>query len=802
MSGPESFHPDIPSTPPSPAGDSGEKKLEIEKEKKPEQVFHLFLLQSRDYRDINDEEDIRNMNFTNMLFVEKSGIVNPNQLMPVRGSKRGQERFSEAIARESVQATHVRPVSHSLVLLNEEDNPYKYSFYHQGKGMEVHNEALFLTGKILPEPYDQPYALEEEGPEKESLNIKSYVRLSPKEVHELLEEGSVVTKDGQRHAVLDSLSPDPAAREKNKTQIDEKQRDEMAKEIERSLSFIEAAKKLDILRQISLRIFNDLEGKPIDLSDSPLKKDDSRKKIQELGKRYDNIAFSDKEAVEPFITEVNLCWASQSAYLNMDLIRQALYYSNLEAMVRKAAGVHYDTKKGRKISKFDIETGQGVPTLSLIFPLLLREEPNSLLLKKELNMSELFILGKNPQLLKLLKILRTLRKAEQEGVTDFQQIAAALEGEKLIDTRFIKDFPEMSEAIDEFFERLYKVTGVYNADPCEQIKQHPAKKDSAEKEQELDLQTLLSYAGGSADYYQSHYIKPEKKRIVRWEAQRKLILMLLLADANQAYVTRTDRGLGAIERLENDFIKEKKDHTYTLEFNPIDNEGNRSERYENVRIESRGEPKNLLDVLKKTIIRDSSAGTAIGYPYDIYARSYIFDDISEEDSALQTFSIPVNPETNDVFGVQINGKFVDSIQAPRPVAEMIASLLRKGQDNIEIYAYKQALQPGQRFNSDSPGGAGMVRFTKFLICHIDKTQEPPIERFEEVQVYTPLYGADGKMIRNASDEYKNKKEDDKRYQIQRLFTTKGLRSFIELLFPAEIYGDQIRKMYKQIIEGF
>jgi hypothetical protein len=66
----------------------------------------------------------------------------------------------------------------------------------------------------------------------------------------------------------------------------------------------------------------------------------------------------------------------------------------------------------------------------------------------------------------------------------------------------------------------------------------------------------------------------------------------------------------------------------------------------------------------------------------------------------------------------------------------------------------------------------------------------------EVQVFLPKQNEDGEWVSGEVD-YQQKLDDDREYGVSRLFSTKALRSFMELMYPAEIYGDRIRPIYKE-----
>jgi hypothetical protein len=138
---------------------------------------------------------------------------------------------------------------------------------------------------------------------------------------------------------------------------------------------------------------------------------------------------------------------------------------------------------------------------------------------------------------------------------------------------------------------------------------------------------------------------------------------------------------------------------------------------------------------------------------------------------------------------------------PRFVRELIDSILeeagRQGQ-LVRIVKYKGFPEDGKKFSASSgPGATGNIRMGKFYIEH---TAPDGTVRNREMQIFLPriIRNNDGGIERIESGEvdFEAKKADDREYSVSRLFSTKALRSFMELMYPAEIYGDSIRPIYK------
>ncbi len=173
---------------------------------------------------------------------------------------------------------------------------------------------------------------------------------------------------------------------------------------------------------------------------------------------------------------------------------------------------------------------------------------------------------------------------------------------------------------------------------------------------------------------------------------------------------------------------------------------------------------------------------------DLYRRSIVLvAPVDEKDAARLT-----TREKRKIAGVvdEDGGDVeeVEDIQAVLDVVETIAA-----QANTRVVGFKSTPQKNERLKSRGAGGKGEVRFAKFYIEHKDAEGNL---HYEEVQVYAP--SEDGK----SGFYHKRKKEaDDERYFFERLLQTRGLRSFMELLFPAAIYGRPVHLLHRKRAEG-
>ena len=179
------------------------------REGEPNQVVRVFLYQSRSVESIRDDEDINSLYFTNLVLLQKSGTVNPGQLMPVGGRVNPGERLMRAAMRECVEETHLRPPERSIRPVGVKQ---RYSFDHSRRG-RVENEVTYFKGKLAPPDLDIAYALD-----VEEDNIRDFVYLKPDETKELLMGSGQIQHGGETMFVQDALSPSDVQRQASHTE--------------------------------------------------------------------------------------------------------------------------------------------------------------------------------------------------------------------------------------------------------------------------------------------------------------------------------------------------------------------------------------------------------------------------------------------------------------------------------------------------------------------------------------------------------------------------------------------------------
>ncbi|MFA6027749.1 MAG: hypothetical protein WC752_02385 [Patescibacteria group bacterium] len=782
-------------------GSNGERRERREENRS--EVVHLFTFQSREQLD--DNEDLQNIHFTNLILLRKGGDVNPDQLMPIRTHVPDDNDFDDEQlvvlgSQECLRQTHIRLQRHSIDILPVEQE-YSYDHPREEEVIRENNNVHFLVGRFLPELIDQPYPLDAEG-----NKIKEFIFLSPEQAQELLTTGSVEIEDKEhhrkKHKILDSLSPNAEDRAESRTETNEEQRIKACEEIMRRFRLAEAVKKLIVLEGLLRgRKIKEAEESTNESIGSVEKKYRTLRKIDKL--RFQSIRLLDDKknpqtkAIDDLIQESEELWRDKIGNYNIDEVRKALHNSNLEAVLNNAEERVFDTEIDHDVARFNPATGEGFPTISLLLPLLLRDNPS---------IRELRILSSNPlayKILKALSILKKFRKSKEAQGATTEDLIHKLDEEGLLNISSDREFNEISAEVDTFFTDLNEATQVRIADPLEEVKN-------------ASLAELLDIAAGQSPALEG--TNDAMRRKIRWEAQRKLILLLLLNDAYHIRNIFLKKGITPIVNLEGSFRNRDKDKQDTHQLTLID--APYSDTAEGVALKPRvyrcveitSRPKEIRQVLRKIIVRDQAIGEEQNYAdiaMDVFAESYVFNrisndpdkpfenDISPEECMQREYALPVDPKTGKPFRVtDADGRELSAIKAPAPVADLIYTLLSRANGQVEIIKYKPMPDIGKPIDSGGPGGRGLVRYAKFYIKHTDSTG---VVRYREVQIYVPTYDQlTGTIILNGEAEKKRKEADDKRYGASRLFETKN-RSLMELLFPATVYGGmQVNAMYKQL----
>lgn len=738
------------------------------REGEPNQVVRVFLYQSRSVESIRDDEDLNTIHFTNLVLLKKGGSVNPGQLMPVGGRVQPGEPLAQAAARECVEETHLRTAKRSIRRVGTSQT---YSFQHPKHG-KVTNRVTYFKGKLSPPDLDIPYALD-----VEEDKIEEFVYLSPAESEQLLLHSGQVEKAGQRLFIQDALSPNAEQRAAIQTESNEFERIIVASEAYIHHLLTDARKKMMVIRAIYYHIPLDVLSAPgrryvaamRAARDNPSLQVESEWSI--IWRRLTDLETNLKENAHDIIDDVNAYWRGHIRHFTIDDVRTGFAYSDFGAKLYGAFTYQHDAATGRFVPTYNLESGAGVPSVSLLLPLIVDERLRP---DQQPDTQKMLMLASNPTGQRILRFLQLLRRdvirrrAEQKAPASTAEIIAAAERRGLLTREFDQDYDMLASQLDTYFEKLRDAAGLTDADaPVDQLNEIKG----------ADLITLIEYAGASTDELLHNEQLPritelETARVLRWEARRKLVLLLLLNDAYTIQQRCEKLGIAPIQAIEQAVQHDPIFLPYARHLRIVSRPGD--------------DVKDLMSLLRKIIVRDQTVGKVdtLEMARDMYANSYIFDDLPSEALAEQTVSVA------PYSIMDANDQPIEPLRAPAVVVALIMSLLRAGKGSVSIERYKPLPPSGGRIESSGPGGKGDVRLFKFDIKHTAADGA----RYREVQGYVP----DPATNRSGTDEYARKKQDDRRYGVQRLFDTKGTRSFMELLYPAAVYhGTDIRKMYKK-----
>ncbi len=692
-------------------------KVEI-REKERTEVVRTFLFQSINESKIPDDQNLAALNFTNLVLLQKGPeAVNPGDLMPVGGKMNEGESVVKAGLRETVEETHLRPSKGSVVKF---ESVQDYTFRHPKKGM-VDNRSHFLAGRLLPEPMDVAYGID-----RAEDKIENFVSLSMAQGQELLKTGQVNLPDGPAD-LFDSLATEQVG---------------VRNELMHHWQRVEAQKKMEVLNFLLKKKY----------AGSEEVKAQVKELIDDLERSGDRIL----EAVE--------LWQRLINYFTVEEVQLALRHDNLKAKLENAT------------ENFDPETGEGVPTIEFILPLIMGED---------LDMAEKKTLMANPVTARTLRMIQELQRAEEEG-TDSEEVLDRLQEKGLLDLvdkiyhmekgELLEediDFKGLGELISLFFEQSEQEAGTKFWDEFDEVK-------------EADLKTLFGYASGglTSDRFETD----RDKRVLKWEAQRKIIMITLLNEVVKYSNEILKRGIKPIEDIEKSFLNPRITSRTGIKELILDSASrNRMIRwqqpshYKEVTINRR--TKTGRSQFRKMIVRDQVPNNP-DYINDTFAGTYIFDRVDPKDLVIEEWVVPLDRSLRDK-----KGNVLESFKAPKVIADLMFTFWEAGKGQVEIIDYKELPPQGEGIKSSGPGGGADLRFAKFYVRHID---EQGVIRHKEYHVFVP----DAQRNKSAQDEYINKIEDDKKYGMRRLFSTKGLRSLIELLFPAEVYGEEIKHIVK------
>ena len=760
----------------SPGAPQERRSSDLEQERTEKQQVRMFLFQSKRPIDLPDalpqekslekqedtyeqkrREQIGELQFTQMYFARrKSKDGEPDRLVPFGGDVDPDAKPIHAGLEQVTAQTHVRPTRQTITHAGWQ------TFSYQGKTYVVVN----YTARLMPR--DLGYALD---PERNK--IEAYVGVTLPEWQQLCDAGEIIDEDGNTLALSYHLNKDMETRAYHEIsgQTDEAVQ-QTQKEITAHLKLTEADKKLKVLRAlvsqqspIGTSIFPQERKARLAQIDALLDGDKGiltykkhLHKMLNMRQKEDNYDLTYTELAGNWFRKVNELWWAIAPEYAMESVRSALQATNLEAELL------YASEK-----RFDEMSGKGLPTIDLIFPLLVNSD-------KELSFTEKKLLMSNPRTKSLMQITRMMHRFRNDEQSPAEQKQAILEAllKELDVSHHEKSFSvvSLSNEIDQYFDDLLEEYRDKD-DPGHLRVENDVRVQEGETNAE-HLMRLINFATNKKS-------EDENEQIIQWEAQRKLVLMMMLHELHGMREDVLEKGTDKLDAIEKSFLIptefEGRTDTHLLHF---------GQKQFVCTIKKR--TKTARDMLRKMIVRNEGIGRdlhAFETAADVYGEAYIFESPDEEFEAY----IPLD-ETIILANEQAK-ESLKEMYIPKNIAEWFQEL-KKHDSHLSIEEFKPLPKKGQPFVSAGAGGGDVIRMIK---CDFVYRDDDGVEtERKEVQIFVPSKDEQGEW-HSGMEDFIDKKNKDNQYALKRLFNTRTLRSFMELMFPQEVYKTAAQKLY-------
>lgn len=731
------------------------------------EVVRAFIVQSKSVDRIKTElaevDDFCNLFLTKVVLAEKSAQSEKNagQVTPIGGKVDAKDKTPEhAMLREMLEETHLRPVK-----LEALSTKLDYTLRTPKKDIAI--DQKFFIVDVLPSDYAYPLDPEEDKIEKfHGLDLAQLGALFGN--GQIDNDGSSVTLLGNLRLPLEEVEQDP------------------------SVIFSEEKK------EIPFQIFEELSEE--------LWKKESKKRMSVLHILFDTLALSENESISWFSRFENT-----ETFFDFQIVwRECLMSLDQKPDFEKHFLAAVD------LSNFSEETEKDLPSESQVEAII---RFIYTLLNTRFDFDDYFeIAEQNPKLSEFISKIKKfiesvstqkkrrgkLSQSFAEKVTFIQD----LNGE-LLSHIFCEAFNLSENEVPQKLDRINKfINNIVDAAIYSRVgDSYP--KDSVNQITDISgaqLGTLISYAfalenpSWGNDAGEGDEALRMKKRIV-FEARRKLTLLYLFSEVDKNYAEVIKNGNEPIEKLvqglltlpqvkgeiisvsdaegdlENIFVNENLD--ISDEDKKIKKQETKFRRFKHKEsavsflVGNEVRTKQMDSVYRKVIVRGISNPKDIK---DIYGRTFT---LVEDPNSVHSKKYLVQRESRMLM---IDGK----LQMAHDFAPILDILeYYQNQKGVRITQYKATPLLGENMQSNSVGG-NQIRVAKFYVEHVD---EKGIERTEEIQIFSP--SEDGK---SALYWQAKKKEDDERYFLDRMLDTKGLRSFLELIFPTAIYDEPIHAM--------
>lgn len=722
----------------------------------PKKVVRVFLLQAIDPRTVTCNEDLENISLVQVILTKKNEYAkNPGQIMPLGGNvnvdKTGKEEsLASAAAREGLEETHIL-----FSDLKQLKSTQTYSFKNID-GVK-HRHITFFVGTLFSPKFDQPYPLD-----NNEDKIDSFPKIPTNRLERSFEEGSFGGDE-----LVDSLDPNSYKRAILNTDTDQQEVEAIHQEVVREAQIAETKQKIKVLTSFKYNV----------KTSSGIKNDITvfEEKIKNL-----HSDLSD-EAIRALYRTVEHFW-------NQNIESISGGYENVKASMRFLEAEHVidDLLSNAESEK----PFKGMPTIQIMFSILFGFEfdPKIItLIEKNPQLSKLYAMS---QVIYLYNEMQKVRKnVEEENLNKEQAINRLLR--KFMKIEKTNSSEEITEAIlADFFQKEMDLKAPQSGETFEMLGGHvdtffnelqsqsnisPTVANFAPKNeiQRKDFKTIIHYACMDTTN--------ETEKQIKFEAQRKLLLIPVFLEVRDFYNSIRRKGIQPLDDLEAtlqvpsaQLFGEKAKRTLFLN----------SKTY-SVLIEPN--QKQVGSLMRKVFDRDSFDFSNDGPFNDVFRESYIFDVDTRHSMNIERRASPCQMTNgNDVFILEYN--------APLVVHEYITQLHTNAElrgQKIKIKQFKELPKEGESMKSSGNGGGGKIRVCKFYIEHTDEENEV---RVQEMQMFLPKKLSNGEWV-SGEEDYEYKKKDDKEYAMKRLFTHGTTYSLIELFFPYYIYGDRMKALF-------
>ncbi|MBT3949199.1 NUDIX domain-containing protein [Candidatus Parcubacteria bacterium] len=807
------------------------QETERTKETEPTEVARLQILRAKSIGEIKKDLEAgvkpEDLFFVNSLWIEKSQkSETAGRIMQIGGKRSGDESLEQTAIREMLEETHLRPTK-----IDRIDQDQKYTFEHSKRG-DVTNDVAYFNIRILPSDRDTQLNPEED-------KIEQFHRLDLPGVGSLLGKRKD-DEDEQELKVVEHLQwwREP---EDGSVRIDLDQEETLSVQAELiySMQESETQQKIDILYELLFRLKSEMG-------------DEEYKSVYEKLQYFENnIQYSSykedggsRQVYKDIISEVQKFYSSFVAQYDIsgDELLDAVDFVNLKEEVyhggQSGAKKYLRfmvtlfnspewTRKHFDEASMDIDISMLVGDIEDLFykmyELLLPEDKDKI---KKLEIGPVEIQNG----LDIIHILQSYddpemdKKIEQVFVKTFKlenRSVSELSGE--VNT-FISGLAEKSsvlggdkypvhliEQLDEIEDALVAQLLEFAITPQSGLKEEMSWRNVVE-----DRARKISL-GGDGNLDQSKFeeaVRQGTKEMI-FEARRKLVLIKLFDDAFEYYdkvildyeennsdevwsgIVSSDIhkaykvfGVGGSEAVPRDYVLElsrpQNAEMLLTETQLIKDENGETQALvsESTRI------KTIQSIVRKFLIRGMEEFSEI---QDVHGRAYTLQPIFEKENSRSGFMPTEYGDDHDRVDKKYKGESGSYKEYPI-VKDMVDRL--ESQEGVRIINYRPT-NFDKKVSSVGPGGGGEVRFAKF---YAEYTSSDGVVSHEEIQIFTPdemWVDSDGKKGHGGAWYKEQKEQDDDRYEIRRLSDTRGLRSFIELMWSVQIYGDLVHTMYSK-----